>query len=159
MPPPAPLIRAALPASCIPASPDASEHHRAAIHRDGLAGYETACVGDEPHDGADKILRHQIALNCLPGLYRVQRAVELVAKKFARSFGDYRTRRQRIDTDAVAPDFARQTAGKTDYGRLRRRVMQPIGHAVSGGKRGDIDDAAPACLAHRRNGRLTAVPD
>src|SRR4051812_35342057 len=116
MPPPAPLIRAALPASCIAASPDASEHHCATIDRDCLAGHETACVGDEPYDGADKILRHQIALNRLPGLYRVQRAVELVAKKFVGSFGDYRARRQRIDADAVASDFARQTAGQTDYG-------------------------------------------
>src|SRR6266852_3216221 len=167
MPPPAPLIRAALPANCmcrLRALRQISQHHRAAIDRDGLAGDKPAILGNQPHHRPGQVCRHQVALDRLAGLDRVQGTVELIAEKLAGTLGDDRARRQRVDADAVAPEFARQPPGEADDRGFRGRVMQPVGHAVGRGERGDVDDAAAARLlydplAHRRDRRLAAVPD
>src|SRR5947207_2721248 len=117
MPPPAPLISAAFPASCMRRLP--SQHHGAAIDRDGLAGDETAGIGDQPQYGAGEIRWLQIALNGLTGLDSVQRTVEFLPEKLAGSLGDDGARRQRIDPDAVAAELARQAPRQADHRRLR----------------------------------------
>src|ERR1700719_3462955 len=75
MPPPAPPIRAAFPASCIGRL--RSQHHGAAIDGDGLAGDKTAGVGNQPQHRAGEIRGLQIALDGLTGLDGVQRPIEL----------------------------------------------------------------------------------
>src|SRR5439155_9043032 len=112
MPPPAPLISAALPASCMRRL--LLQHHGAAIDRDGLAGDETAGFGNQPQHRAGEIRWLEIALNRLAGLDRVERPVEFFPEKLAGSLGDDGAGRQRIDPDAVAAELARQAPRQPD---------------------------------------------
>src|SRR5712671_5384267 len=157
MPPPAPLIRAAFPASCMRRLP--SQHYGAAIDRDGLAGDKAAGVGNQPQHRTGEIGWLQIALNGLAGLDGVQCAIELRAEKLASPLGHDGAGRQRVDPDAVAAELARQAPRQADHRGLRGRIMQPVRHAVGCRKRGDVDDAAAARalgdrLPHRRHRRL-----
>src|SRR5260370_11471054 len=126
MPPPAPLIRAALPASCIARL---LQHHRAAIDRDGLPGDKPGIIGNQPHHRPDQIRGHQVALDRLAGLDRFQRAVELIPEKLAGALGDDRARRQGVDPDAIAAELARQPPGEADDRGFRCRLLQPLRHA------------------------------
>src|SRR6516162_4963359 len=130
-------------------SPELSKHDRSAIDGDGLPGDQMASVGDEPLYRAHEIGGHEIARNRLPLLDGIERLLRLFREEFACSLGEHRAWRNGIHADVVAPELARKTAGKTNHGRFRCRVVQPIWHPVSGGKRGDIDDAAAAGRAHR----------
>src|SRR5215472_9385299 len=135
------------------------EHNRAAIDRDGLARYHTTRVRDEPNHCADKIGRRQVAMDRLPALYHLKRAVDSLAKELARAVGQHRAWRQRVDADPIASELAGQPAGQSDHRRFRGRVVQRKRRAVGRGKRGKVDDAAAARLPHRRHHRLAAVPD
>jgi len=57
MPPPAPLTSATFPVSFIAALPIWSEHYRAAVDGDRLAGDKAACVRDQPSYRADEVGR------------------------------------------------------------------------------------------------------
>src|SRR5579864_4061187 len=137
MPPPAPLISATLPANGmlrLPSLGKISQHHRAAIDRDGLPSDKPAILGYQPQHRPDQIHRHQVALDRLAGLDRVERTVELIAEKLTGALGDDRARRQRIDADAVAAEFARQPPCEADDRGFRCRVMEAVGHSVGRGE-------------------------
>src|SRR2546423_5960746 len=91
-------MRAALPVSSMP-GPPASKHHRAAVDGYRLPRNEAAGIAEQPHDGADQIRGHQVTLDGLAGLDRVERAVELRAEKLAGAFRHDCARRQRVDPD------------------------------------------------------------
>src|SRR5215471_2895891 len=159
IPPPAPLTSATFPVSiviclCLP-----SEHDRAAVDRDGLAGHKAARIRHKPNHRTDKVGWGQVALDRLPALYHVECAVDALAEEFARAVGQDRARRQSVDPDAIASELTGQPAGQSDHGRLRGRIMQSERHAVGGGERGEIDDTAAPGLPHRRHYRLATVPD
>src|SRR5207245_2159265 len=105
MPPPAPLIRAALPASRM-SRLRFSQHHRAAIDGDGLSGDKPAVVGNQPHHRPDQIRWHQVALDRLAGLDRVQRTIELIPEKLGGALGDDRARSRGFDGIAVGAELA-----------------------------------------------------
>src|SRR5438046_10010785 len=105
MPPPAPLISAAFPASSMCRPP--LQHHGAAIDGDRLAGDKAAGIGNQPQHRAGEIRWLQVALNGLAGLDRVERAVEFFSEKLAGPLRDDGARRPRGDPDAVAGELAR----------------------------------------------------
>src|SRR5215469_10632645 len=137
MPLPAPLTSATFAVRAAMCSRFASQHNR----RDGLARYHTTRVRDEPNHCADKIGRRQVALDRLPALYHLKRALDSLAKELARAVGQHRAWRQRVDADPIASELAGQPAGQSDHRRFRGRVVQRKRRAVGRGKRGKVDDA------------------
>src|SRR5258708_11473567 len=78
MPPPAPLTSATFPVSFIAALPMRSEHYRAAVDGDRLAGDKAAGVRDQPSHRADEVGRGQGALDRLAGFDHLEPAAGLV---------------------------------------------------------------------------------
>src|SRR6516164_9772088 len=111
---------------------------RAAVDRDGLAGYEIALGRGEEHERADEVFRQLVAPQRPTRHHRSARLLDMRAVLQDRVAHD-EAGRERVDANAFLAELARERTGERRDRAFRGDVMQHRRQALVSCSGADVD--------------------